>query len=65
MLLSINHDHDYTDLRLLSTVTDADEENRAMDTVIDDNINATLLHDLDFGILRYENDDSEVFCKVE
>lgn len=75
-LLSINHDHDYAALRLDNSVTDeheanllleygADEHeaNLPLENGIDDIINTTLSLDQNFGVLHYEIDNFEVFCK--
>lgn len=63
-MLSINHDHDYTALRLDNSVADEHEENLHTINGIEDIINATLSFDQNFGVLDCGNDDDfEVFVQ--
>lgn len=63
LLLSINHDHDYAALRFDNSFTDEHEENLHTENGMGDIINAVLSLDQNFGVLDYENDGFEVFCR--
>lgn len=63
-MLSIAHDHDYSVLHLNDHDYDTSELNNGIANnieTIDDNIEALLSSDQNFGIMHYESDDEVIF----